>query len=170
MLNKAELTARIRLDTGPAVIDAAGEIYGDVANIAAWVQAWAEPGAVVVTARVQRYIAGLFVAESRGTHTLKGVCERTAVSPLAHTPRAWRCAASQQCLEHPACRSLAGALRRRSSRHLRQFADDLGLEPAFGVPLRDEIARDAGPAMVRAARGGALEPTAGAGVVAKTWP
>lgn len=80
--NKAELTARIGLDTGPAVIDAAGEIYGDVANIAARVQALAEPGAVVVTARVQRYIAGLFVAESRGTHTLKGVSERTAVFRL----------------------------------------------------------------------------------------
>ena len=57
------------------VVDAAGEIYGDVANIAARVQALAEPGAVVVTARVQRQVAGLFVAEERGTHTLKGVPE-----------------------------------------------------------------------------------------------
>ena len=67
------LAVRIGVDTGPAVIDAAGEIYGDVANIAARVQALADPGAVVVTARVQHQIAGLFVAESRGTHTLKGV-------------------------------------------------------------------------------------------------
>ena len=41
---KPELTARIGLETGPAVVDAAGEIYGDVANIAARVQAVAEPG------------------------------------------------------------------------------------------------------------------------------
>jgi hypothetical protein len=32
---KPELAARIGLDTGPAVVDAAGEIYGDVANVAA---------------------------------------------------------------------------------------------------------------------------------------
>ena len=41
---KPELTARIGLDTGPAVVDAAAEIYGDVANVAARVQALAEPG------------------------------------------------------------------------------------------------------------------------------
>ena len=72
---KPELTARIGIETGPVVVDAAGEIYGDVANIAARVQALAEPGAVLVTARVQRQVAGLFVAEERGTHTLKGVPE-----------------------------------------------------------------------------------------------
>ena len=38
-------------------------------------QALAEPGTVVVTARVQRQIAGLFVAEERGSHELKGVPE-----------------------------------------------------------------------------------------------
>jgi predicted ATPase len=43
------------------------------------VQALAEPGAVLVTARVQRQIAGLFVAEERGTHTLKGVPEPIAL-------------------------------------------------------------------------------------------
>ena len=38
-------------------------------------QAQAEPGTVVVTARVQRQIAGLFVADERGSHELKGVPE-----------------------------------------------------------------------------------------------
>jgi class 3 adenylate cyclase len=51
---KPDLVARIGLDTGPAVVDAAGEIYGDVANVAARVQALAEPGAVLITAQVQR--------------------------------------------------------------------------------------------------------------------
>ena len=55
---KPVLAARIGLETGPAVLDAAGEIYGDVANVAARVQALAEPGAVLVTARVQRQVAG----------------------------------------------------------------------------------------------------------------
>ena len=79
---KPALAARIGLETGPAVVDAAGEIYGDVANIAARVQALAEPGAVLVTARVQRQIAGLFVAEERGIHTLKGVLEPTVLFRL----------------------------------------------------------------------------------------
>ena len=70
---KPELTARIGLETGPAVVDASGEVYGDMANVAARVQALAEPGGVLVTARVQRQIAGLFVAEERGSHELKGV-------------------------------------------------------------------------------------------------
>ena len=70
---KPALTARIGLETGPVVVDAAGEIFGDAPNVAARVQALAEPGAVLVTARVQRQVAGLFVAEERGNHTLKGV-------------------------------------------------------------------------------------------------
>ena len=40
---KPSLTARIGLETGPVVVDAAGEIYGDAPNVAARVQALAEP-------------------------------------------------------------------------------------------------------------------------------
>jgi class 3 adenylate cyclase len=72
---KPALAARIAIDTGPVVIDATGEIFGEVPNIAARAQASAEPGSVVVTARVQRQVAGLFVAEERGSHQLKGVPE-----------------------------------------------------------------------------------------------
>ena len=77
---KPALNAQIGLETGPAVVDAAGEIYGDVANTAARVEALAEPGAVLVTARVQRQVAGLFVAEERGTHTLKASRSRRLCS------------------------------------------------------------------------------------------
>ena len=72
---KPALNARIGIEIGPVVVDAAGEIYGDAPNAAARVQALAEPGMVVVTAQVQRQIAGLFVAEERGSHELKGVPE-----------------------------------------------------------------------------------------------
>ena len=72
---KPALNARIGIEIGPVVIDAAGEIYGDAPNVAARVQALAEPGTVIVTAQVQRQIAGLFVAEERGSHQLKGVPE-----------------------------------------------------------------------------------------------
>src|SRR6185436_15746990 len=72
---KPVLNARIGIETGPVVVDAAGEIYGDAPNTAARVQALAEPGTVMVTAQVQRQVAGLFVAEERGSHELKGVPE-----------------------------------------------------------------------------------------------
>ena len=67
-----ELIARIGLDSGPVVVDATGEVFGEAPNVAARVQAAAEPGSVLVTAAVQRQVAGLFVAEDRGAHTLKG--------------------------------------------------------------------------------------------------
>ena len=93
---KPELHARIGLETGPAVVDAGGEIYGDVANVAARVQALAEPGAVLVTARVQRLVAGLFVAEERGTHTLKGVPEPTALFRLVRASGGGRRSSGRQ--------------------------------------------------------------------------
>ena len=45
---KPVLAARVAIDLGPVVVDATGEIFGDVSNIAARAQALAEPGAVVV--------------------------------------------------------------------------------------------------------------------------
>ena len=51
-------------------------------SFAARVQALAEPGAVLVTAQVQRQVAGLFVAEERGTHNLKGIPEPTMLFRL----------------------------------------------------------------------------------------
>jgi len=55
---KPELAARIGLDTGPTVVDAAGEIYGDVANVAARVQTLAEPGAVLRACPSRRRFIG----------------------------------------------------------------------------------------------------------------
>jgi class 3 adenylate cyclase/predicted ATPase len=79
---KPALAARIGIETGAVVVDTTGEIFGDAPNIAARVQALAEPGAVLVTARVQRQVAGLFVAEERGSHALKGVPEPVALFRL----------------------------------------------------------------------------------------
>src|SRR5215469_662528 len=74
-IGKPELKVRIGLETGPVVLDATGEVYGDVPNTAARVQALAEPSAVLITAQVQRQVAGLFVVEEHGCHQLKGVPE-----------------------------------------------------------------------------------------------
>ena len=72
---KPALAARIAIDRGLWWSTTAGEIFGDVPNIAARAQGLAEPGSIVVTGRVQRQVAGLFVAEGRGSHELKGVPE-----------------------------------------------------------------------------------------------
>ena len=68
-----ELVARIGLESGPVVVEGTGEVFGEAPNIAARVQGLAEPGTVLVTANVQRQTAGLFVAEDKGVHELKGV-------------------------------------------------------------------------------------------------
>ena len=54
-------------------MDATGAVFGEAPNVAARVQSLAESGAVIVTAGVQRQVAGLFVAEYRGLHELKGM-------------------------------------------------------------------------------------------------
>jgi class 3 adenylate cyclase len=69
----SQLSARIGLESGPVVVEARGEVFGEAPNVAARVQGLAEPGAVLVTANVQRQTAGLFVAEDKGAHELKGV-------------------------------------------------------------------------------------------------
>ena len=68
-----ELVARIGLESGPVIVDSTGEVFGEAPNVAARVQAAAEPGTVLVTSTVQRQVAGLFIAEDKGAHELKGV-------------------------------------------------------------------------------------------------
>ena len=68
-----KLSARVGLDSGPVVVDATGEVFGEAPNIASRVQGVAEPGTVLITAAVHRHLAGLFVAEDMGARDLKGV-------------------------------------------------------------------------------------------------
>ena len=74
-----ELSARIGIECGSVVVDAAGEVFGEAPNVAARVQAAAEPGMVLVTASVRRQTAGLFVAEDKGAHELRA-CRRRSRS------------------------------------------------------------------------------------------
>ena len=76
-----ELSARIGIESGPVVVEATGEVFGDAPNVAARVQAAAEPGSVLITVNVQRQVAGLFVAEEQGARELKGVSEPVAALP-----------------------------------------------------------------------------------------
>jgi hypothetical protein len=48
-------------------------VFGDTPNIAARVQAAAEPGTVVITEAAHRLVSGLFVVEDRGPHSFKGI-------------------------------------------------------------------------------------------------
>ena len=52
--NAPELSARIGIEAGSVVVEATGEVFGDAPNVAARVQAVAEPGSVLVTMNVQR--------------------------------------------------------------------------------------------------------------------
>jgi class 3 adenylate cyclase len=73
--SRSALAARIAIDSGPVMIDADGEISGDVPNIVTQAQALAEPGAIVVTARVKRQIADLFVVKERGSYQLERISD-----------------------------------------------------------------------------------------------
>jgi class 3 adenylate cyclase len=44
-----ELSARVGIESGPVVVEASGEVFGDAPNVAARVQAAAEPGSVLIT-------------------------------------------------------------------------------------------------------------------------
>jgi class 3 adenylate cyclase/tetratricopeptide (TPR) repeat protein len=129
-----ELVARIGVETGPVVVDSAGEIFGDAPNIAARVQALAEPGTVLVTARVQRQVAGLFVAEDRGAHQLKGAPEPTTLFRIARASGAGR-RSGQRALTPLIGRDeeIAMLLRRweRARRGEGQFVQIVG-EPGLG--------------------------------------
>ena len=71
------LSARVGIDSGAVVVGAgAGKdanVFGDTPNIAARVQAAAEPDTVVITDAAHRLVSGLFVVEDRGAQALKGI-------------------------------------------------------------------------------------------------
>ena len=73
----AKLSARVGIDSGRVVVGTGAgkdaDVFGDAPNIAARVQAVAEPGTLVITDSTHRLIPGLFVVEDRGAHPLKGI-------------------------------------------------------------------------------------------------
>jgi tetratricopeptide (TPR) repeat protein/TolB-like protein len=71
---------RIGVDLGD-VIEEAGVLYGDVVNVAARLQALAEPGSILVSAAVHQQVKGRHVAEfvNAGTHQVKNIAEPVRV-------------------------------------------------------------------------------------------
>jgi class 3 adenylate cyclase/predicted ATPase len=145
---RPELVARIGLDSGPVVVDASSEVFGDAPNVAARVQALAEPGSVVVTARVQRQTAGLFVAEDRGAHALKGAPELTTIFRIVRAS-GWRRFGARGLTPLVGREEELDLLRRRWERAARgegQFIQIVG-EPGIGKSrLVDEFRATLGEA------------------------
>jgi class 3 adenylate cyclase/tetratricopeptide (TPR) repeat protein/energy-coupling factor transporter ATP-binding protein EcfA2 len=73
------LRVRVGIDAGSVVIGNTArleaEVFGDPPNVAARVQALAEPDTVVVTAATHRLVSGLFAVEDCGGQALRGIAE-----------------------------------------------------------------------------------------------
>jgi class 3 adenylate cyclase len=71
------LSARVGIDSGAVVVGAGAghdaDVFGDAPNIAARVEAAADPGTVLITGATHHLVSGLFVVEERGAQPLKGV-------------------------------------------------------------------------------------------------
>jgi hypothetical protein len=74
---QVKLSARVGIDSGTVVIGKsagdAADVFGDAPNIAARVQAIAEPGTVAITDAAHRLVSGLFVVEECGAQEVKGL-------------------------------------------------------------------------------------------------
>jgi class 3 adenylate cyclase len=74
---RQRLSARVGIDSGAVVVGTGAgkdaDVFGDAPNIAARVEAAAEPSTVLITATTHRLVSGLFVVEGRGAQALKGI-------------------------------------------------------------------------------------------------
>src|SRR5262245_1617190 len=73
------LAVRVGMHTGPVVVGAGGEVFGETPNVAAHLQELAAANTVLIGPETHRQVAGLFVVEEHGTHTLQGVPEPIAL-------------------------------------------------------------------------------------------
>ena len=85
----ASLHVRVGLHTGTAVFGQGGgdeqDVFGETPHIASRVQAVAEPDTVLITAATQRLVAGVFLVEDRGPHTLKGIPHPMVLYRVRHS-------------------------------------------------------------------------------------
>jgi class 3 adenylate cyclase len=74
-----KLSVRVGIHAGSAVVGQGGgseaDVFGEVPNVAARVQAEAQPNSVLITGAVNQLVSGLFVVEDCGAHALKGIKE-----------------------------------------------------------------------------------------------
>ncbi len=80
------LRARVGIHTGPVVVGTVGNDFkmdysaiGDTTNLAARLQALAQPGTVLISEATQRLVRGFFEVQSAGTFEVKGKSQPVAV-------------------------------------------------------------------------------------------
>jgi len=107
------LQLRIGVNLGEIIVEADGDIYGDDVNIAARLQALAEPGGLVISGKVFDEIEdkGICAFESRGKQQVKNIARPVrvyaAASPdVAAAPRSVDLASMKQTIRY--CRSSDG--------------------------------------------------------------
>ena len=74
---QAKLSARIGIDSGAVVVGAGAgrdaDVFGATPNLAARIEAAAEPDTVAISDATHRLVSGLFVVEALGAQTFKGL-------------------------------------------------------------------------------------------------
>ena len=83
-----QLSARIGIECGSVVVDAAGEVFGEAPNVAARVQAEAEPGSVLITLNVQRQGGGAFCRRGANKRANSRACLSLSSSSASFAPAA----------------------------------------------------------------------------------
>ena len=76
---KPLLNVRIALHLGEVVLSPSGEVYGDAPNVAARLQASAEPDTILITEPVYRLVRQHVIAEDLGDQLMKGFATPTHV-------------------------------------------------------------------------------------------
>src|SRR5262249_15493213 len=73
------VSVRVGIDSGTVVVGAGAgkdiDVFGEVPNIAARVQAAAEPDSVLITAATHRLVSRLFVVQGRARQELRGIAQ-----------------------------------------------------------------------------------------------
>jgi class 3 adenylate cyclase len=74
-----KIAVRVGIDSGAVVVGAGAgkdaDVFGEAPNIAARVQASAQPDTVLITAATHRLVSGLFVVEQRAAQPLRGIAQ-----------------------------------------------------------------------------------------------
>ena len=110
---ESRIEFRIGINLGDVILDA-GDIFGDGVNVAARIEALAEPGGICLSDDAQRLVRGkLDVAfEDAGEQRLKNIASPARPWPRRRRDRRWRSPTSRRS---PSCRSrISPAIRSRN--------------------------------------------------------
>jgi adenylate cyclase len=86
-----EVLFRMGVNVGDIIAEA-GDIFGDGVNVAARLQALAEPGTICISSKVREEIEGRIgvTLHKQGTHVVKNIAKPVHVFRIDDAPRSWR--------------------------------------------------------------------------------